>query len=105
MTYPLTFRQHVLRVKEQEDLTYAETAERFRIGIASLMRWAKRIEPCSERNRPTTKIDMAALARDVAQNPDAYQYERAQRFGVSKSGISSALKRLQISRKKDFVSS
>ena len=101
MTYPLAFRQHVLRVKKQENLTYLETAERFRVGIASLMRWAKRIEPCMKRNKPATKINRQALEQDVQQYPDAYQYERAKRLGVSKSGVWWALKRLGICRKKD----
>jgi|GWRWMinimDraft_3_1066011.scaffolds.fasta_scaffold09347_1 transposase len=105
MTYPLKFRQHVLNVKTKENLSYSQTAERFSVGMASLMRWARRIEPCLTRNKPATKIDMEALARDVAQQPDAYQYERAKRFGVSKSGINWALKRLKLSRKKDSVSS
>lgn len=33
MTYPLKFRQHVLAIKKQEKLTYAETATRFCVGI------------------------------------------------------------------------
>jgi len=102
MTYPIEFRQHVLKVKEQETLTYAETAKRFRIGIASLMRWAKRIEPCRQRNKPAMRIDMQALEQDVQHYPDAYQYERASRLGVSKSCVWWALKRLKLSRKKDL---
>ncbi|WP_407079486.1 IS630 transposase-related protein [Candidatus Regiella insecticola] len=44
---------------------------------------------------------MEALAQDVATYPDDYQYERAQRFGVSAQGIRHALKRLRVSRKKN----
>ncbi len=43
MTYPLKFRQHVLAIKEK--LTYAKTASRFGVGMASLMRWNRRITP------------------------------------------------------------
>ncbi len=32
------------------------------------------------RNKPATKIDMIALARDILEYPDAYQYERARRI-------------------------
>ncbi|BAP57310.1 transposase [Thioploca ingrica] len=56
-------------------------------------------------NRSTTKIDMEALKRDVEQYPDAYQYERAKRLGVSRRGIGYALKRLEISRKKNVLTS
>ena len=100
MTYSLQFRQHVLKIRKQEGLSYAETAERFGIGIASLMRWNKRPEPKTTRNRAATKIDADALRRDVEDYPDAYQYERAERFKVSTRGICDALRRLKISRKK-----
>ncbi|GFN47244.1 transposase [Candidatus Regiella insecticola] len=104
MTYPLKFRQHVLAIKEKEKLTYAKTASRFGVGMASLMRWNRRITPCTTHNKPATKIDMEALAQDVATYPDDYQYERAQRFGVSAQGIRHALKRLRVSRKKKHFS-
>ena len=44
---------------------------------------------------------MEALAEDVKTYPDAYQYERANRLGVSSSGIGHALKRLGVSYKKN----
>lgn len=55
MTYPLKFRQHALAIKTQEKLTYAQTAARFCVGTASLMRGAKRIEPCLTRVNPLPK--------------------------------------------------
>ena len=42
---------------------------------------------------------MENLKIDVGLYPDAYQYERAERFGVSQRGIALALKRLGISYK------
>ncbi len=105
MTYPLKFRQPVLAIKKQEKRTYAETAEtatRFCVGIARLMRWAKRIEPCLTRDKPATKINRAALLLEVETYPDASQYERAQRMGVSARGICDALKRAGFSYKKTF---
>ena len=36
------------------------------------------------------------LIRDVEQHPDAFQHERAERFGCSQRGICEALKRLKI---------
>lgn len=44
---------------------------------------------------------MEALSKDVKDNPEAYQYERAKKFGVSQSAIFYALKRLKISNKKN----
>ena len=48
---------------------------------------------------------MEALAKDVSQYPDLYQYERAKKFGVSQSTIFYALKRLKISYKKNTKTS
>lgn len=97
MTYTLDFR---LKVKQEENLTYTETARRFKIGKASLVRWNKKPEPQTSHNKPPTKIDMERLKEDLIKNPDSYQYERAQRFNVSKTGIYCALKRLGVSDKK-----
>lgn len=100
MTYPVKFREKVLEVKKQEQLTHKETAVRFGISISNLSRWQKCLEPKKTRNKPASKIDMEALRQDVENAPDDYQYERAERFGVSESGIAKALKRLNISHKK-----
>lgn len=101
MTYSLDFRIHVLKAREEEGLSFDETSKRFKVGKTSLFRWSKNIKPKSKRNKPATKIDMEALRIDIETYPDAYQYERAARLGVSKTGIYSALKRLGISYKKN----
>ena len=80
MTYSIDFRQKVLLIKEQEKLTVMETAVRFGIGVASITRWDKRLEPQRTRTKPATKLDMEALKKDVDNYPDAYQYERAARL-------------------------
>jgi transposase len=105
MTYSLDFRRKALAIREQEDLTIAEVATRFGVGIASVVRWLKQVEPQRTRNKPATKIDMAALVQDVRDNPDAYQYERAQRLGVSQRGIGHALRRLGVTYKKNAAPS
>jgi len=97
MTYSIDLRKKVLEVKEKEKLSYKEVARRFSVGIASVVRWSKRLEPQKTRNKPATKIDREALSADVAKYPDSYQYERAKRFGVTQQGIGAALKRLGIS--------
>jgi len=105
MAYSLDFRQHVFKVKQKEKLTFQDVSERFCIPIRTLFRWQQRIEPKSNRNKPSTKIDMKALSQDVKDNPDHYQYERAKTFGVSQSAIFYALKRLNISTKKNTIPS
>ncbi len=99
MTYSRDFREQVLKTRQEEKLTIAEVAKRFNIAIASVVRWGKVLEAKRTRHKPT-KIDMEALKQDVEKYPNAYHYERAARFGISESGIRSALKRLGISRKK-----
>lgn len=105
MAYSLDFRQQVFKVKQKEKLTFKEVSDRFGIPIRTLFRWQQRIEPKTKRNKPATKVDMEALAKDVENNPDLYQYERAAKFGVSQSAIFYALKRLNISYKKNAISS
>ena len=100
MTYSSDFRCKVLSVRKKEGLTIAQVATRFCVGIASVTRWIKNPQPQLTRNKPATKIDMEALARDVIAHPDAYQYERARRLGVSVQGINYALRRLGVSYKK-----
>lgn len=105
MAYSVDFRRKVLEIKEREGLSLEETAVRFGVGPASVFRWSKRLFSCRKRDKPAVRIDMAALARDVEEQPDAYQNERAERLGCSQRGISDALKRLRISRKKNFSAS
>ncbi|TYP67794.1 MULTISPECIES: IS630 transposase-related protein [Nitrosomonas] len=100
MTYPILFRRKVLSVREKENLSIAQVAKRFGVGVASVMRWIKTPDPKTTRNKPATKINMEMLAQDIKNYPDAYQYERAKRLGVSKQGINHALKRLGVTYKK-----
>ena len=100
MTYPLIFRQHVLIVRERENLSISETSSRFHINVASIVRWLK--DP-SLRPHPSrhNKIDLNALRADVERHPYSYCAERATRFNVTAGAICYALKRLGISRKKN----
>jgi transposase len=101
MTYSLDFRRKVLEVKAAEKLSCGEVASRFNIGIMSVVRWSKEIEPKRTRKKAATKIDREALKKDVEMYPDAYQHERAKRFNVSRFGIFYALKQLGITYKKN----
>ena len=105
MTYSIDFRRKVLETKDQESLSFETVAVRFNVSKSSVTRWAKCLEPCRNRNKPATKINMELLGQDVKLHPDAYQHERAERLGCSQRGISDALKRLKVSRKKNSFSS
>ena len=104
MAYSLDFRKRVMKIKKETNLTFEATSERFGIGIRTLFRWQNSIEPKTSRNKPATKIDMEKLAADVKKHPDAFQYERAERFNMSITGIFYALKRLGVTYKKNSES-
>lgn len=105
MSYSIDFRRKVLQIRAREDLSMDQVAQRFGISKQTVYNWTKRLIPCETRNKPATKIDMQALAEDVKKYPDAYQFERAKRLGVSIRTIGYALKRLGISYKKKSQSS
>ena len=56
MTYSLDFRLRVLSVKKEKDLSFSETAERFGVGMTSIVRWIKKPEPQTHRHKPATKL-------------------------------------------------
>ncbi len=82
MRYSVDFRRKVLSVREKEGLTIAQVAARFNIGVASVVRWLKQLEPKVHGFR-RRKIDR-----------DAFQSGRAARFGVHQNAICHALKSL-----------
>ncbi len=105
MAYSIDYRQRVFKIKKEEGLTYEETGKRFKVNIRTLFRWKKRIKPKKNREKAATKIDMEALKKDVEKNPDRYQYERANDYGVTQEAIFYALRRMRIRYKKNSVSS
>ena len=100
--YSKEFRKHVFEYKKQHGLTFEQTSEHFGVHISSLFRWVHLPEPCKSKNRPSIKIDMEKLAKDVEQRSDDYQWERAERFNVGQSTIHYALKRLNTTFKKSL---
>ena len=101
MTYSIDFRKKVLSIKAKEGLSFAKVAKRFGISVNSLFLWSKSIEPKRTRKKAPIRIHNDLLLNDIKKFPDAYMYERAQRLGVSTAGICSALKRLNITYKKN----
>jgi transposase len=104
MSYSLDFRRRVMSLRNREGLSFSSTAERFGVGVATLKRWAKHIEPRSYK-RKKRKIDLARLRDDVRDYPDAYQYERAARFDVTPKAIWKALRELGVTYKKSAETS
>ena len=65
MTYSLDFRQKVLSVRERNNLTFQQVADRFSVGIASVVRWSKNPAIKAYVRVKTRKIDLNLLALDV----------------------------------------
>lgn len=99
MTYSKEKREVILTYKEKHGLTFEETAKQFDVSSRTLQRWSKRIEP-KKHKKYKTKIDIEELKKDIANYPDSYQFERAEKFNVSKFCIYYHLKKLKISCKK-----
>lgn len=78
--YPLKFREKVLKVKEKDNLSFEQVGKRFDVHPRTIQRWAVRIMPITKRNKPAVKINMEMLSKDVKENPDSYQFERAKKF-------------------------
>ncbi len=100
MIYSFSYRRRVLEVQARDGLTNQQVADHFNIGIATVARWRSRIEAKPYPQRKPYKIDMTTLAEDVRAFPDAYQSERAARFGCTPEAICHALKRLGVTYKK-----
>ena len=80
MTYGVEFCRHVLSVREKEGLSFTETAARFSVGVASLTRWTRQVEPKLYDRRKGLKVDLEKVAQDVRDHPNDDQYERAALF-------------------------
>lgn len=105
MTYPIQFRKKVLEIKLKEKLSFVEVAKRFGLSKTTIFKWSKQLAPKDTRNKPWKKLSKEGLITDIQHFPDSYSYERAERLGVSESGIKYAMKRLSVTYKKNPKSS
>lgn len=105
MTYPITFRKKILKIKDKEGLSFAEVAKKYGISKAAIFRWSKKIEPQKQRDRKWSKINATDLKKDIEKYPYSYCYERAKRLGVSETGVRDAQYRLGVTYKKNTKSS
>lgn len=80
MTYSTDFRQLALQ-KIEQGLSVRQAAQEMGIVRATLRGWIKNPIPKGyPKQRKCRKISREALLQDVAEYPDAYHDERAQRF-------------------------
>lgn len=102
MTYSIDFRKKVLLVRERDGLSMQEAADRFDVGVASIMRWTKQLSPKRTRNKPRTQLPLHILQKDCEKYSDSYLSERACRLGVGKTTVWQALQKLNFTYKKNF---
>ncbi len=98
--YSLQFIKKVL--KQRNVLSIQKLSDKYDISTRTIQNWIQGKLPKGTRNKPNIKLSIAALIEDVKQYPDSYQYERAERLGVSEACVWSNLKKLNISYKKHY---
>jgi transposase len=106
MSYDVKLRQRALEYW-QEGHSREETARVFKVSHFTLQMWKSQLKETGtlepkKRRETWRKIDPVRLAQYMKQHPDAYLREIAKEFGCSGVAISKALKRLKISRKKNY---
>lgn len=104
MTYSLDFRENVLRHIEMGS-TIETVSKLFSIGTTTIKNWKRlraqtgKLEGQGCSCNPY-KIDAEALKSYIRERPDAFLNEIASHFGVTAPAIHTALKRMNITRKK-----
>ncbi len=107
MSYSEDFRKRTIEYRE-EGHTLEETSNTFKVSITTIRKWENQLR--EEGNlkvkipkRPFKKIDPDELKKYIEEHPDAYLREIAKEFDCSINAVSKALKRLKITRKKNFT--
>lgn len=105
MTYSKDMRQLALQ-KIEAKVPVRQIAQELGIAFSTVQRWKKQPDAkVYPKNRKHRKILLSELQKDVETYPDAYLRERAERFDCSEVSIHRALKKLNISKKKNSESS
>ena len=86
--------------------TYAQTGKIFGVDSSSVQRWVHQYKETGDlSDKPLTrsfkKIDPEKLRAYAKEHSEATQQEIADEFGCSNQAVSKALKRLNITRKKN----
>jgi len=106
MSYDIKYRRRAIEYWD-EGHTKKETAAVFGIGTSTLQTWKSQLKKTGtlapkKRRETWRKIDPEKLRMYVEEHPDAFQKELADIFGVRLYAIQKALKRLKITRKKNY---
>jgi len=105
MAYSKDLREKVLAYRAKGH-TQEETSRVFGVSVSAIKDWEKIVAETGSvkkkaLNRTARKYEEEKLREIVASEPDLYLYEIAAKFeGGTVTGVSDALKRLGITRKK-----
>ena len=105
MAYSEDLRKKVLAYRAKSH-TQETTSRVFEVSVSAIKDWEKILAETGslkkkELNRAARKYDDEKLREIIASEPDLYLYEIAAKFeGGTATGVSDALKRLGITRKK-----
>ena len=108
MSYDTKYRHRAISYWN-EGHSIRATAEVFKVGTTTLQNWKKQLEATGSlepKTRITTwrKIEPGRLGEYLEQHPDAYLKEMAEEFGCSEVAIWKALRRIKVTRKKNYFS-
>jgi transposase len=106
MSYDIELRRRAIEYWN-DGHSKKETAEVFKVSHFTLQLWKSQLKEtgtleAKKRKKTWRKIEPAKLKEYVEQHPDTYLKEIAEEFGCSDVAIYKALKRLKISRKKNY---
>ena len=102
MSYSIDLRKRVLDFLSDGG-SKAAASRTYKVSRTCIYKWLAAEDPLHLEKpgpRGPHRLDYAALKQHVADFPDHTQLERATHFGVSKSCINYALRKLNITRKK-----
>jgi len=104
MAYDTKYKLRAIEFHEEGN-PIRQTAKVFKISPNTLNTWLKEYREKGEfitkpRVRNNAKVTEQGLLSYLENNPDAYQYEMAEHFGVSQASIWKGLRRFKITRKK-----
>ena len=99
MGYSKDFKDKVIEIMTRDQLSVRKAAQYFNVSTQTIQLWKKSTVRKPIPGRPA-KITEAQILADIEKYPDDYQYERAERLGVSTHAVFNALHKAGISRKK-----
>ena len=107
MAYSEDYRRRAIEYMD-EGHTYAELYEALKIHPPRIAEWRKllaetgSLKPQYKKTRKS-KIDIEKLEQALERKPDAYLEELAQPFGCTPQAVHYALKRIEITVKKNNI--